>query len=137
MRTLGVLAILLLLECIVAYAMPVTPKRFCQCLPAPLAFVRRYHGDETSSPLPDSIGGHSVKLLVNGDEILPAMLAAIDSAEYRIRWLVMLFQPDEAGTQLAYALSAAARRGVRVQLAFDIGQTVYGPFTAPYSEKKM
>ena len=121
---------------LVVYTVLVTPKRFFQCLHAPMAFVLRFRGDETSTPLPRFTEGNRAELLVNGSEILPAIMSAIESAERSIRWQVMLFQPDEAGMQIADALAAAAKGGVQVQLAFDIEQTARGTIAAPYSREK-
>jgi cardiolipin synthase len=122
----------LVLGGLVAYTLLVTPKRFVQCLGAPNDYLRRYRGAGAGAALPEPVGGNQAELLVNGDEILPAMLDAIQNAEHTIRWQVMLFQPDEAGRALAEALIDAARRDVQVQLAFDIHQTMNGPAPLPY-----
>jgi cardiolipin synthase len=121
---------------LVPYTILVTPKRFIQCLGAPLAFFRRDYGNEAGVILPDYVSGNKATLLVNGNEALPAMLDAINGASQSIRWQVMLFQPDEAGHRLADALVAAARRGVQVQLSFDVNLTANGSLGFPYPEQK-
>ena len=111
---------------LIAYLVLVKPRRFIQCLPAPIQYLTRDYGTGQNASLPMPSTGNSVRLLVNGDETLPAMLALIDSAQASIRWQVMLFQPDEAGSALADALVRAARRDVKVQLSFNIEQTING-----------
>lgn len=76
--------------------------------------------------LPEACPGNRACLLVNGHEALPVMLAMIEAAAYSIRWQVMLFHPDEIGECLVQALAGAARRGVKVQLSFGIGQSING-----------
>jgi cardiolipin synthase len=115
---------------IVVYTVLVTPRRFFQCLDAPADFFDRDR-QEPAVPLPAFSVGNTVELLVNGDEALPAILETINAATRSIQWQVMLFQPDEAGKQIADALAAAARRGVQVQLAFDIDHVVDGSLASP------
>lgn len=115
----------------IAYTILVTPRRFLQCLDGPIATYRRDPQDGLGADLPSPIDGNEVALQVNGDEILPAMLELIDGAEHSIRWQVMVFKPDEAGQQLAEALSEAAGRGVTVQLAFSFDQSTNAVFFAP------
>jgi cardiolipin synthase A/B len=118
------------------YTLLVTPGRFRQCLDAPMRFYLRDPNEGFGAQLPDPIAGNTARLLVNGNEILPAMIEAIDQAEKSVRWHVMLFLPDEAGEQLADALGNAARRGLDVQLAFDIRQSMNGNIIAPYPAEK-
>ncbi len=121
---------------IVAYTFLVTPKRFFQCLNAPFKIYTNDPLDGLGAELPPNINGNQVALLVNGNEILPKMIEIIDSAESNIRWHVMLFIPDEAGLQLAEALINASARGVDVELAFDIKQSLNATIIAPYSPEK-
>lgn len=118
------------------YILLVTPRRFFQCLGAPARYFSRPDGSEQRAELPDPVQGNRVRLLVNGDEALPALLQAIDGAQESIRWQVMLFAPDDVGEELAQALARAARRGVRVQLSFNIDQTVNGTIADGYSREK-
>jgi cardiolipin synthase len=117
---------------LLAYTVLVTPGRFIQCLDAPITTYQYHPTEGLGAELPPQIEGNEVELLVNGDEILPAMLGLIDSAEHSIRWHVMLFKPDDSGMMLAEALVNAAERGVEVQLAFDINQSKNAMFFAPY-----
>src|SRR5690606_28057550 len=63
--------------------------------------------------------GNRVELLVNGDEIFPAMLAAIEEAEASINLLSYIYWTGEIAQEFAGALSAAARRGVEVRVVLD------------------
>jgi cardiolipin synthase len=60
-----------------------------------------------------------VRLLRGGDELFPAMCAAIDAARDEI-WVAMyIFHHDETARRVAETLVAAARRGVRVHVVVD------------------
>jgi cardiolipin synthase len=65
------------------------------------------------------ISGNTAELLKNGDEIFPAMTAAIRQAQKTVNLETYIFQPDEAGRQFADAMMEAARRGVEVRLLID------------------
>lgn len=118
------------------YTLLVTPRRFFQCLGAPARYFARPDGSEQKTNLPAPLPGSRVRLLVNGDEALPVLLEAINGAQRSIRWQVMLFAPDAAGDELAEALAQAARRGVQVQLSFNIDQTVNGTIADGFSRPK-
>ena len=61
---------------------------------------------------------------VNGDEIYPAMLAAIDAAKTRVAFETYNYLGGEAATRFSRALVAAARRGVKVRVILDtVGAT--------------
>ena len=64
-------------------------------------------------------GGNQVRLLTGGDELFPAMSAAIDAARERV-WLATYIFNDDAGAEaVAQSLAAAARRGVQVGVVVD------------------
>jgi len=63
--------------------------------------------------------GNAVEVLRNGDEIFPAMLDAIRSAENTIDLLTFVYWSGEVGKQFAEALSERARAGVRVRVLLD------------------
>jgi len=67
---------------------------------------------------PPIIGGNDVKTLLNGDQIFPAMLDAIRSAQISVTFETFIFR-DEIGAQFCRALAAAAQRGVRVHVLVD------------------
>lgn len=64
-------------------------------------------------------GGNRVRLLAGGDELFPAMCAAIERARHRVWLATYIFHADEAARAVAEALAAAARRGVQVGVVVD------------------
>ena len=68
---------------------------------------------------PDILGGNVVTALQNGDEIFPAMLAAIDSAQHSITFETYIYWDGETGARFADALSARARAGIPVHVLVD------------------
>jgi cardiolipin synthase len=65
------------------------------------------------------VGGNTAELLVNGDQIFPAMTRDIRQARASVNLETYIFQPDEAGRMFADAMIVAARRGVQVRLLVD------------------
>jgi cardiolipin synthase A/B len=65
------------------------------------------------------LDGNRVELLVNGVQIFPAMLAAIDAADQSINLLSYIYWEGDIAREVANALSAAARRGVKVRVVLD------------------
>ncbi|MCA3184670.1 MAG: cardiolipin synthase B, partial [Cupriavidus sp.] len=63
--------------------------------------------------------GNRLRLLENGDEYFPRLIAAIDAARRSVLLETFILFEDEVGRQLADALAAAARRGVAVILTVD------------------
>ena len=63
--------------------------------------------------------GNLVDVLVNGDQIFPAMLGAIGEAERTIDLLTFVYWRGEIGTEFAEALSKKASSGVRVRVLLD------------------
>jgi cardiolipin synthase len=70
-----------------------------------------------SNPWP--IEGNQIRLLENGDEIYPAMLAAISRATRSINLETYIFWSGEAGNRFRDALAERARRGVEVRILLD------------------
>lgn len=68
---------------------------------------------------PDLLEGNALTLLRDGDETFPAMLEAIDAAGRWVHLEVFTFREDVVGNRFAHALTAAARRGVRVRVLVD------------------
>jgi cardiolipin synthase len=60
-----------------------------------------------------------VRLLTNGEEAFPAMLAAIEAARERISCEIYIIRLDAVGRRFRRALTAAARRGVTVRFLYD------------------
>nr|WP_203563789.1 phospholipase D-like domain-containing protein [Deefgea sp. CFH1-16] len=65
------------------------------------------------------LDGHQLTLLRDGLEFFPALLSAIDAAQFEIRLETYIFAADDIGLAVAHALMAAAKRGVRVGLLLD------------------
>ena len=68
---------------------------------------------------PGIIPGNSVSDLENGDEIFPAMLAAIRSAQRTITFETYIYWSGEIGREMADALEERARAGVKVKVLID------------------
>lgn len=65
------------------------------------------------------VSGNHVRLLRNGEEYFPALVAAIDEAVTEIFLETYIFADDETGSIVADALARAAARGVAVHLLLD------------------
>lgn len=72
-----------------------------------------------SVPWPVYSGGNDVALLRGGDELFPAMQAAIEAARREIWLASYIFHDDPTGLAMVDALVAAAARGVRVRVVVD------------------
>src|SRR5688572_18364878 len=68
---------------------------------------------------PPIVGGNSVKTLVNGDQIFPAMLDAIRAAERTIDLETFIYWKGDTGKQFTDALIERAQAGVRVHVMID------------------
>ena len=69
--------------------------------------------------LPVLTGGNQVQLLAGGDELFPAMCAAISGARHQVWVATYIFHDDKAARTVAQALADAARRGVWVGVVVD------------------
>ena len=67
----------------------------------------------------EATGGNQYTVLTNGDQIFPAMLAAVNGARRRISFETYIFNKGSVGEQFTQAFEAAARRGVQVNLVVD------------------
>ena len=65
------------------------------------------------------VGGNTAEILVNGDQIFPAMTRDIRQAKRSVNLETYIFQPDRAGREFADAMIEAAHRGVQVRLLVD------------------
>ena len=68
---------------------------------------------------PPILEGNKVEALLNGDQIFPAMLAAIRDAEQTITLETYIYWSESIGTEFSQALSERARAGVKVHLMLD------------------
>jgi len=63
--------------------------------------------------------GNRLTLLNSGAEFFPALLTAINEAQHEVHLESYIFEDDDIGHAVAFALMAAARRGVTVRLMVD------------------
>jgi len=63
--------------------------------------------------------GNALRVLRNGDEIFPAMLDAIRSAEYTVDLMTFVYWRGEIARDFAGALAERARHGLRVRVLLD------------------
>jgi cardiolipin synthase A/B len=68
---------------------------------------------------PPLLAGNNVKVLVNGDQIFPEMLAAIRGAERTITFETYIYWSESIGQEFADALSERARAGIKVHVLLD------------------
>lgn len=68
---------------------------------------------------PPVVGGNRYRVLRNGDEIFPAMLAAIRSATKTITFESYIYWSGDIGDEFAKALAERARAGVKVHVMLD------------------
>jgi cardiolipin synthase len=68
---------------------------------------------------PPFVGGNRQRALVNGDQIFPAMLAAIRSARKTIDLETYIYWSGDIGRQFADALVERTRAGVRAHVLLD------------------
>jgi len=68
---------------------------------------------------PPFVEGNQVKLLRNGDEILPAMLRAIRAARHSVNFETYIYWSGAIGREFAEALCERARAGVQVHVLLD------------------
>jgi len=64
-------------------------------------------------------GDNHAELLMNGDEALPALMAAIRNAKHHIHIQSMVFTEDEIGHTIHRALCRKAQEGVKVRVLFE------------------
>ena len=68
---------------------------------------------------PGIVTGNRIQPLQNGDEIFPAMLAAVRGAKRTITFETFIYWAGSVGEELAAALILKAREGVRVHVMLD------------------
>ncbi|RZA06366.1 MAG: cardiolipin synthase [Proteobacteria bacterium] len=78
--------------------------------------IKRSIGQLLGPPLVD---GNLITRLENGDEIFPAMLAAIRGAQVSITFETFIYWSGAIGREVAEALSERARAGVHVHVLLD------------------
>jgi cardiolipin synthase A/B len=71
--------------------------------------------------------GNSVQLLLNGDQIFPAQLAAIRSAKRTITYAQYFYEEGPIPEEIAEAIAERCRAGVRAHVLLDGFGTLYMP----------
>ncbi len=64
-------------------------------------------------------GGNAVKVLVNGEEKFPELMAALRQAEHHIHIEYYIYENDDIGQQIADLLIAKVQEGVIVRFIYD------------------
>jgi cardiolipin synthase len=77
-----------------------------------------------SSPI---VGGNAITILLNGEEIFPAMLDAIRSAEKTITYAQYFYEDGPVAREMAEALAERCRAGVAVSVLLDAFGTLSIP----------
>jgi cardiolipin synthase len=67
----------------------------------------------------DVVTGNAYDVLVNGDQVFPAMLAAIDAARERVSFETYVYEEGQVANWFTEAFERAARRGVEVRVIVD------------------
>jgi cardiolipin synthase len=80
---------------------------------------RERHSRFSLTTRPLIYGGNRLRLLKNGDQFFPMLLAAINSATRSIHFETYIFEDDNIGQRVGDALAIAADRGVAVHLLLD------------------
>jgi cardiolipin synthase len=78
----------------------------------------------TGAPI---VGGNAVDVLLNGEEIFPAMLEAIRSAERTITYAQYFYEDGPVARDLAEALAERCRAGLGVSVLLDSFGALYAP----------
>ena len=89
----------------------------------------------TSDPdtLTADVASHRLEVIVDGDQRLDRILALLAGAIRSIDIIMYIFEHDAAGTRFLNAMTAAARRGVRVRAVIDsfgssdISDSIFAP----------
>ena len=89
-------------------------------------FIRGISGT-VSSP---QLSGGTARLLNDGDEFFPALLAAIRAARSTINFMVYIWKPGKCSDMIFAALLERARAGVQVRVLLD----GFGGLTVPRAE---
>jgi cardiolipin synthase len=77
------------------------------------------NGARTTEMLKTNVAGHRLEVIFDGDQRLERILALLSGAIRSIDIIMYIFEHDAAGTRVLDAMTAAARRGVRVRAVID------------------
>jgi cardiolipin synthase len=79
------------------------------------AFMRALEAHTQSGP----VEGNRVDVLLNGDEIFPAMLAAVRQARKTVTFANFVYEPGDIAREMAEAMAERCRAGVKVNVLLD------------------
>lgn len=71
---------------------------------------------DLNSPL---TAGNTLKILVNGEEKFPELLACMEAAQHHIHIEYYIYEQDEIGTRIIELLIKKAKQGVEVRFIYD------------------
>ncbi|HEX4882128.1 MAG TPA: phospholipase D-like domain-containing protein [Porticoccaceae bacterium] len=95
---------------------PASLPDVCSVAPDTLADLARAGGKVTGLPL---WPGNALEIFHDGDQVYPAMLAAIRAAHTTIDLATYIFENNALGRDFVAALAEAGARGVRVRVLLD------------------
>jgi cardiolipin synthase len=124
-RALLVLAVVLTAGLLVAAAGPASPR--IERLPALAVRDPAFVGTLEAHLGAPAVAGNRVELLLNGDQIFPALLGAIRSARTSIDYAQYFWADGTVSQEIADALAERARAGVRVNVLLDGVGTLHMP----------
>lgn len=117
LSAIGVLALAIwLYNWLVPDQSEIAPTRLSVDVPLDAEELARALSANLEAPLLD---GNRIDVLLNGDEIFPAMLDAIHGAQHSVNLLTYIYWQGDIAREFADALVAAAQRGVQVRLLVD------------------
>ena len=117
LSVIGVLALAIwLYNWLVPDQSEIAPTRLSVDVPLDAEELARALSANLEAPLLD---GNRIDVLLNGDEIFPAMLYAIHGAQHSVNLLTYIYWQGDIAREFADALVAAAQRGVQVRLLVD------------------
>jgi len=97
-------------------AIDIPPERLSTATPEQLSDIAVTLAANLDAPL---LQGNAATLLVNGNEIFPAMLSSIRDARESVNLLSYVYWEGDIAIAFANELSAAAKRGVEVRVLLD------------------
>jgi cardiolipin synthase len=74
---------------------------------------------EDPAPFAATAQGHALQFFPGGDDRFKAMIDLIEAAQRTLKVAFYIYAPDESGRRFRDCLTAAARRGVQVELLID------------------
>lgn len=117
LATIGVLALVMLFyNWLVPDQSEIAPRGMSVDAPLDAEESARALSANLDAPL---LEGNAIDMLLNGDEIFPAMLDAIREARHSVNLLTYIYWQGDIARRFADELGAAARRGVKVRVLVD------------------